>query len=117
VFSVPNARDPFIFLDPRPETRPPVHVNFFTRRACRRVLKEAGLEPIAIRSNFLPIGTLRQLIRSRFLRAVLRPVLAILALCRLIEGHQIVALAKRAVPVSPCRSVDREENPSPGQTT
>ncbi len=93
--SAPNVRDPYLRFDRRTETWPPVHVNFFSRKAIGRALERAGLQPIAVATNLLPLPTMRQVIRSRLSRAVLKPGLLILRLFGLIEGHQIAALAKR----------------------
>jgi 2-polyprenyl-3-methyl-5-hydroxy-6-metoxy-1,4-benzoquinol methylase len=93
--SVPNARDPFIFLDPRPEAQPPVHLQFFTRKALRTALARVGLKPVTIRTNFLPWATMRKVIPSKILRATLKIPLALFRILGLVEGHQIVALARR----------------------
>ncbi len=93
--SVPNACDPFVFLDPRPEVQPPVHLQFFTRKAVRKLLEQAKLVPIMIRTNFLPRPTMRKVIPSRIQRAVWKIPLAFLRIFWLVEGHQIVGIAKR----------------------
>lgn len=94
--SVPNLRDPFIFFDPRPETWPPVHLNFFSRKALRKALMTAGWQPLAVKTNWLPRPTMRQVIRNRLVRAVLRPPLICLRAFGLFEGNQIAALATPA---------------------
>ncbi|MDW8078663.1 MAG: class I SAM-dependent methyltransferase [Thermoguttaceae bacterium] len=91
--SVPNLNDPFVFLDPRPETWPPVHLHFFSRKALRKVLTLAGFRPVVVKANWVPRATMRQVIRSRVSRALLRPPLICLRFLRLIDGNQIVALA------------------------
>lgn len=93
--SAPNLRDPFLRFAPRPECWPPIHVNFFSRQALRHALVASGLEPMAVVTNLVPLPTLRQVVRSRLCRAVLKPGLFVLGLLGLIEGHQIAALARR----------------------
>jgi len=94
--SVPNACDPFVFLDPRPEAQPPVHLQFFTRKAIRKALEVAGLVPIVVRTNFLPRPTMRKVFRSKIQRAAWKFPLAFLRILGLVEGHQIVGIGKRA---------------------
>ena len=94
--SVPNALDPFVFLDPRPEVQPPVHLQFFTRKAIHKALERAGLVPITVRTNFLPRPTMRKVMPSRIQRAVWKIPLAFLRILGLVEGHQIVGIGKRA---------------------
>jgi len=95
IASTPNARDPFMWRDPRPETHPPVHLCFFTAKTLQRALLNAGLQPREIRTNFLPRGSMRQVVRQRWLRNLLRLPVVVLRLAGLLDGNQLVAIARR----------------------
>ncbi len=94
ILSVPNVDDPYMLEQPFPQSIPPIHINFFSRKSMAAVLHKSGFVIERVFTLPIPTGTVSRVYGKTGLLIRL-PYLVMLRLLGKADGSSLVVMARK----------------------